>query len=55
MTTGYVAPVRRTIAVRPVPVQSETTRTLKALRLATGPGYMGGGVSERMLREASRR
>ena len=55
MSTGYVAPIRRTIASRPRPTQSETSKTLSALRIATGPGFMFAGVSDRMLQEATRR
>lgn len=54
MTTGFVTPVRRTVASRPQPTQTEAAKTLSALRLATGPGYMFAGVSERMLKEATR-
>ena len=54
MTTGFVAPVRRTMASRPLPTQSESAKMLSALRLATGPGYLFAGVSERMLKEATR-
>lgn len=51
MTTA----VRRTVASRPMPTQSQTTKTLSALRVATGPGFLFAGVSERMLKEATRR
>lgn len=54
MTTGFVTPVRRTIADRPRKTQSEAAKTLSALRVATGPGYLFAGVSERMIKEATR-
>ena len=47
-------PVRHTIADRPMPMVSETDRTNAAIRTAMGPGYGFVGVTESILRRATR-
>ena len=54
MITGLRTPARRTVANRPVPTPTVTSRNAHALRSALGPGFQS-GVSDRLVQQALRR